>query len=97
MSQRVSPVAPAHLALLLDGLLPGPPLLLALLLVPGLRGDAGQVRVVDPRHALRLLGGGSSGREDVQRDARLAGHTDRLGLRTEGDEERCPVLVKQEK
>lgn len=97
MSQRVPPVAPAHLALLLDGLLPEPPLLLALLLVPGLRGDTGQVRVVDPHHALRLLGGGASGGEDVQRDARLAGHTDRLGLRTEGDEERSRLLVKQGK
>lgn len=40
--------APPHLALLLDRLFPRLPLVLALLLVAGLGGDAGQVRVVDP-------------------------------------------------
>lgn len=39
---------PSHLALFLDGLFPCLPLVLALLLVAGLGGDAGQVRVVDP-------------------------------------------------
>lgn len=74
---------PPHLALLLHCLFPRLPRLLALLLVAGLVGDAGQVRLVDPRHALRLLGGETSGGKDVQRDARLAGHADRLRLRTE--------------
>lgn len=71
----------SHLAFLLDGQLPLSPVLLALVLVAGLGGHAGQVRVVDPRHALRLLGGRASGRKDVQRDARLNGHADLLWLR----------------
>lgn len=73
----------SHLALLLDGLFPCSLLLPALLFVTGLRGDARQVRVVDPRDSLRLLGGRASSRKDVQRDARLTGHTDGLCLRTD--------------
>lgn len=70
----------AHLALLLDGLLPGPPLLSALLLVAGLRGDARQVRVVDPGHSLRLPGSEASVGQHIQGDARLTGHADGLRL-----------------
>lgn len=55
----------SHLAFFLDGLFPCLPLLLALLLVSRLGGDSGQVRVVDPRHALGLLGGQASGGEDI--------------------------------
>lgn len=85
LDPRVTPTSSSllvsHLAFFLDGQFPLSPLLLALLLVAGLGGHAGQVRVVDPRHALRLLGGRASGRKDVQRDARLNGHADRLWLR----------------
>lgn len=69
-----------HLALLLDGLLPGSPLLSALLLVSGLRGDAWEVRVVDPRHSLRLPSSEASAGQHVQGDTCLAGHADGLGL-----------------
>lgn len=68
------------LAFVLDGLFPCSPLLFALLPVARLGGDPRQVRVVDPRHALGLLGGQASGRKDVQRDTRFTGHTDRLYL-----------------
>lgn len=70
----------SHLALFLDGLFPCLPLLFAVLLVSGLGGDTGQVRVVDPRHTLGLLDGQASGGEDVQGNPRLAGHADRLRL-----------------
>lgn len=69
-----------HLALLLDSLLPGSPLLTALLLVTGLRGDAREVRVVDLRHSLRLPGSEAPAGQHIQWDTRLTGHADGLGL-----------------
>lgn len=79
----------SHLALLLDGLFPHLSLLLALLLITRLRGDTGQVRVVDPGHSLRLLGGQTSRGKNVQWDTRPGRHTDRLRLKEKGIESNC--------
>lgn len=85
---NVFPLFLPHLAFVLDGLFPCSPLLFALLPVARLGGDPRQVRVVDPRHALGLLGGQASGRKDVQRDTRFTGHTDRLYLPIEENKEK---------
>lgn len=72
-----------HLSFILDGLFSRLPLLFTFFLVSWLSGDARQVGVVDSRHALRLLGRQAPFWEDVQRDARLTGHADRLRLKND--------------
>lgn len=71
-----------HLPLGLDGLFPGSPLLCALVPWAGLCWHSGQVRVIYPLHPLHLFSRRASFRQNVQRNPRLTGHSDLLGLQT---------------